>query len=427
MFRLYADKTRLTVGQREPLTSGSVNVYTVCFSFSPDWDGLTRTAVFQAGGASRSVLLDESGRCTIPWEVLAAHRRRLTVGVYGTREGDVVLPTIWADCGPVMEGAAPGEDAQPPTPDLWRQALAEKGGGLRYDGLNLSLMSGDKSLSTVQIAGGAGEGVVPVPGPQGPEGPPGPKGDQGDPGEQGPAGPEGPQGLQGVQGEPGPKGAKGDPGEQGPAGPEGPQGLQGVQGEPGPKGDKGDPGEQGPAGPEGPRGLQGIQGETGPKGDKGDPGEQGPAGPEGPQGLRGLQGIQGEPGPKGDKGDPGEQGPAGPEGPQGPPGVIGVVPVSSGGTGQTTAKAAVYSLLSQLPEAAASQDCQDLQIPFISPEGTENAGQLPVSVLQSWMMNRTEPVTQSNTNYTARMARGISLLTAAPASLPDGCVALVYV
>lgn len=71
MFRLQADKTKLALRQREQLTSGSVNVYPVRFEFSPDWDGLTRTAVFKAGSESRSVLLDESGACSIPWEVLA--------------------------------------------------------------------------------------------------------------------------------------------------------------------------------------------------------------------------------------------------------------------------------------------------------------------------------------------------------------------
>lgn len=146
--------------------------------------------MFKSGAKSRSVPLDSGGECVIPWEVLAAHGQPLTAGVFGTRDGDTVLPTVWAGLGIVLEGVAAGADAQPPTPDLWRQELAGKGDGLEYDGINLALMSGDKALSTVQIMGG--EGYIPVPGPQGPEGPPGPKGD---PGEQGPPG---------AQGDPGP-------------------------------------------------------------------------------------------------------------------------------------------------------------------------------------------------------------------------------
>lgn len=157
MFILYADKNRLAVRQREPVTSGSVNVYEVRFQFSGDWDGLSRTAVFRAGHEVRSVPLDGGNTCAIPWEVLAEPGYQLKAGVYGTQGGALVLPTVWESLGTILEGAAPGEYARPPTPELWEQQLAGKGDGLNYDGLHLSLMSGDKRLSTVEITSG-GEG-----------------------------------------------------------------------------------------------------------------------------------------------------------------------------------------------------------------------------------------------------------------------------
>lgn len=159
MFIIYANKNRLVLRQREPVTSGSVNVYPVRFEFSEDWDGLTRTAIFRAGAESRAVLLDESEGCTVPWEVLEKPGVELYCGLYGTRDGHTLLPTIWADLGVILEGASPGKNAQPPTPDLWQQALDRKADSLEYDGLNLSLMSGEKTLSTVEIAGGEG-GIV---------------------------------------------------------------------------------------------------------------------------------------------------------------------------------------------------------------------------------------------------------------------------
>ena len=118
MFQLYANKTQLTVRAREPLTSGSVNTYIARFEFSPDWEGLTKTAVFKAGNEVRSVLLGADGQCTIPWEVLSSHGRQLTAGVCGTRGTDMVLPTVYANLGTILEGAAPGENARPPTLDL---------------------------------------------------------------------------------------------------------------------------------------------------------------------------------------------------------------------------------------------------------------------------------------------------------------------
>lgn len=160
MFTLYANKNQLTVRRREPVTSGSVNIYPVQFEFSEDWDGLARTAVFRAGTESRSLLLEESGACTVPWEPLTKAGVHLFAGVCGTRDGRTVLPTIWADLGVILEGASLGTEAQPPTPELWEQELARKGDKLDYtpDG-ELGLFAGDELLSAVPVAAG-GEGGV---------------------------------------------------------------------------------------------------------------------------------------------------------------------------------------------------------------------------------------------------------------------------
>ena len=160
-FILYADKNKLIVRKRGPLTSGSVGVYPVRFEFSTDWEGLSRTAVFQADGEPVRMLLDESGACSSPREVLVKPGVRLKAGVYGVQGGEIVLPTIWADLGEILRGVTmPDGGTYPPTPELWEQALNGKGDALEYDGLNLSLLAGDKKLSTVQIAGG--EGGVPA-------------------------------------------------------------------------------------------------------------------------------------------------------------------------------------------------------------------------------------------------------------------------
>lgn len=123
MFILSASKVHLNVCQRETVTSGSVNVYLVQFEFNDDWNGLDKTAVFQSGDDKISVVLDESNQCQIPWEVLENPRRSLEAGVYGTKDGAVVLPTIWAKLGTIKEGCSPGTNTQPPTPDVYSQIL----------------------------------------------------------------------------------------------------------------------------------------------------------------------------------------------------------------------------------------------------------------------------------------------------------------
>ena len=374
LLTLFAKKNMLILRKRELITSGSVNVYKARFEFSEDWEGLTRTAVFRAGSEARSVLLDESGQCVIPWEVLSTPRAALRAGVYGTRDGEVGLPTVWENLGIIQDGTALGEEAQPPTPGVYEQiiSLVEKA---------------EAAAQSVRDDADAGKF----------DGPPGPKGKQGD---TGPVGPQGERGLPGPRGEAGtqgPKGDKGDPGETGPVGPAGPRGTQGEAGGRGPQGIQGETGPQGPKGdpgPAGPQGLTGAQGPAGPRGEKGERGDgftikgyypsaaaleaaqsapeagdaygvgaskpydiyvfdgvsrawinngsiQGTKGDKGdaftyddftaeqlealtgPQGERGPKGDQGTAGPagaRGEKGDPGEQGPAGEKGEKGDPG-----------------------------------------------------------------------------------------------------------
>ena len=124
-FILYAEKTQLTVRQREPVTSGSINAYHVHFDFSEDWDGFDKTACFRSGAQTISVPLDGSGECDIPWEVMDPDDKgkKLFAGVYGTNDENVVLPTTWACLGEILEGAAFGQNAAPPAPNLWEQQL----------------------------------------------------------------------------------------------------------------------------------------------------------------------------------------------------------------------------------------------------------------------------------------------------------------
>lgn len=161
MFRLYAKKNILDVNQVETVTSGSVNVYQCQFQFDNAWDGLERTAVFQAGDESISILLDDTGICVVPWEVLQDAKRTLYAGVYGTKNGNVVLPTIWRNLGEIRQGVSPGDSAQPPTPSVYEQILAEIG---NLDELDTetkeSLVAAINELYATGGGGGGGSGNV---------------------------------------------------------------------------------------------------------------------------------------------------------------------------------------------------------------------------------------------------------------------------
>ena len=108
----------------ELLTAGMSKAVTVQFVFSPEWDGLTKTAVFSNGKTTVDVLAAnwDGDTVPVPHEVLAVPGRHASVGVYGADESGVVLPTVWVSLGKVQPGADPSGDASAdPSLPVWAQ------------------------------------------------------------------------------------------------------------------------------------------------------------------------------------------------------------------------------------------------------------------------------------------------------------------
>lgn len=142
MFTLEVTKSNITVSEKEPLVQGAVNVYTCRMTYGPDWEGLDKTVVFKTGAAEVSVV-PEDNSCTIPHEVTERAGESVRVGVYGTKNGERVLPTLWADLGIVWEGAKPGAAAQTPAPELYDQLLSLANGAAETaDGLRAAAEAG---------------------------------------------------------------------------------------------------------------------------------------------------------------------------------------------------------------------------------------------------------------------------------------------
>ena len=108
----------------ELLTAGMSKAVKVQFVFSPEWDGLTKTAVFSNGKTTVDVLAAnwDGDTVPVPHEVLAVPGRHARVGVYGADESGVVLPTVWVSLGKVQPGADPSGDASAdPSLPVWAQ------------------------------------------------------------------------------------------------------------------------------------------------------------------------------------------------------------------------------------------------------------------------------------------------------------------
>ena len=123
MFTVSIGKAETSCPDKITLTSGMVKAVQVAFTFSEEWDGFNRIAVFSNGSTTVDVTLDEEDKCHIPHEVLATAGKDVSVGVYGSKgEGDdyVAIPTAKCSLGKVVEGVDPsGEEPSSPTPTAW--------------------------------------------------------------------------------------------------------------------------------------------------------------------------------------------------------------------------------------------------------------------------------------------------------------------
>ncbi len=120
MIKVIYNKTCGRCVQSEPLTSGMVG-QPIEFEYSPDFDGLTLTAVFTNGKTTVDVL-NPGNQCMIPHEVLDTVGTLVKVGIYVVRGNEIVIPTVYATIGIVLKGADPsGDVSADPTLPVWAQ------------------------------------------------------------------------------------------------------------------------------------------------------------------------------------------------------------------------------------------------------------------------------------------------------------------
>lgn len=210
-------RTCAIIDRCEQFTSGRVGAR-IKFSFSSEWAGLSKTAVFTNGDTTIDVL-NVADEITIPHEVLAISGKKLKVGVYGYTVGDngnieIAIPTVYAELGKVVKGADPsGDESTEPSLPVWAQIqsdvsdlgtrvteLEEHGGGGTQgaDGKSAYQIAVDNGFSGTET-----EWLASLKGPIGETGPQGIQGVQGPQGERGPAGADGAAGATGAAGAPG--------------------------------------------------------------------------------------------------------------------------------------------------------------------------------------------------------------------------------
>lgn len=141
-----------------PIPTGIVGLRAV-FTFSSEWDDLTKTAVCVGSGIARDVL-NVKDEVIVPHECLTDPASDLKIGLYGVNStGDLVIPTVYARVSRLFRGADPsGDESANPTLPIWAQLQAMMG-----DLGNLTTTAKENLVAAINEAakrGGGGGGTA---------------------------------------------------------------------------------------------------------------------------------------------------------------------------------------------------------------------------------------------------------------------------
>lgn len=142
--------TATLIPPRESLTPGSVNAVQLKFTFSDEWNGLTKTCVFS--NEIETVPAEMQNDSTaVPTDVLDEVYRWISVGVSGEdADGTVIIPTIWCRIGQCL----PGVSGRFVTIDMLQAYWSKQEIDLHTDGDGSKFLGDDGVYHSVAQGGG---------------------------------------------------------------------------------------------------------------------------------------------------------------------------------------------------------------------------------------------------------------------------------
>lgn len=115
---------RIARTDSEKPVAGSVGYLTALFTFSADWDGLVKTAIFRAGtDTPYEVLIADDGTCEVATQAIVAGTMFVSVRGDSATGVTVFLPTAANAVQIYPAGAVSGETPEDPTPDVYATML----------------------------------------------------------------------------------------------------------------------------------------------------------------------------------------------------------------------------------------------------------------------------------------------------------------
>lgn len=159
----------LNINSKKYIISDSINYHKIKIEFDDSWANYSKTINFYNTKTNKSInmLLNAENECIIPYEVLE-DKGTLVIcvkGVLGT-ELENTLSEIYTlmDYPLIIVQSDKNDGSEPsdPTEDIYDQIitqLGDKADGLKYVGTKLSLLSGEKEISYVNINDGGSGGT----------------------------------------------------------------------------------------------------------------------------------------------------------------------------------------------------------------------------------------------------------------------------
>ena len=123
--KIQVSGTRATVLERQPVPTGLIGGHITIEYTDSIWAPLNKTVVF-CGNVTRDLVTNDN-TVTIPAETVSLPIGQLKVGFYGTdAENTLVIPTVWADLGTIVDAASPsGDESTEPSLPVWAQINAK--------------------------------------------------------------------------------------------------------------------------------------------------------------------------------------------------------------------------------------------------------------------------------------------------------------
>lgn len=108
--KIVVGETKVDIVEADDIVAGSVNIHSIKFEWDSIWDNYTKKVIFKTKNGSRTIPLDDTNTCIIPYEAML-YPGELQIGILGESD-DKIRPTRWSADITIANGAIEADDLE---------------------------------------------------------------------------------------------------------------------------------------------------------------------------------------------------------------------------------------------------------------------------------------------------------------------------